>query len=125
MDCDYGDNTNCWMLKELPKQIGNLKKLQTLSLTLTAMQTFPKELSELKNLTVLDLSDNTGISNINLLTQIQSLQYLYLYGCGLTKLPDDVSGLINLKELGLVGNHIDKAEQDRIKKALPNCIIKF
>jgi Leucine-rich repeat (LRR) protein len=125
MDCDYGNNTKCWMLKELPKEIGKLKNLQTLSLTLTAMQILPKELSELKNLTILDLTDNTGISNINTLTQIHSLEYLYLYGCRLTKLPENISDLKNLKELGLVGNHIDKAEQNRIKTALPNCIIKF
>ena len=97
MDCDYGDNTNCWMLTELPKETENLKNLRTLSLTLTAMQTLPKELSELRNLTILDLTDNSGISNIETLTQILSLENLYLYGCSLTKLPDNINDLKNLK----------------------------
>ena len=125
MDCDYGDRTNCWMIKEIPSDIKNLKKLMTLSLTLNAITTIPNELSNLKNLTLIDLTDNAGLTNINSLTKLPNLQYLYLYGCGLTKLPDNIGDFKNLKELGLVGNHLDKAEQTRIKKALPNCVIKF
>jgi hypothetical protein len=48
-----------------------------------------------------------------------------LYGCGLAKLPAAIGNLENLNELGLIGNNIDKAEQARIRNALPNCIIKF
>ncbi len=125
MDCDYGDKTNCWMIKEIPSDIKNLKNLTTLSLTLNAITTIPNELTDLNNLTLIDLTDNAGLTNINSLTKLPNLQYLYLYGCGLTELPDNIGDLKNLKELGLVGNHLDKAEQTRIKKALPNCIIKF
>ena len=125
MDCDYGDRTNCWMIKEIPSDIKNLKNLTTLRLTLSAITTIPNELSELNNLTLIDLTDNSALTDINSLTKLQNLQDLYLYGCGLTKLPDNIGDLINLKELGLVGNHLDKAEQTRIKKALPKCNIKF
>jgi Leucine-rich repeat (LRR) protein len=113
------------MLKELPKEIANLKNLITLSVTLTAMQTLPKEVSRLKHLVILDLTDNSGISNIETITQLSSLEYLYLNGCGLTKLPDNIEDLKNLKELGLVGTHIDRAEQVRIQKALPSCTVRF
>lgn len=125
MDCDYGDRTNCWMLKEIPSDIKNLKNLITLRLTLNAITTIPNELNQLNNLTLIDLTDNSALTDINSLTKLQNLQYLYLYGCGLTKLPDNIGDLINLKELGLVGNHLDKAEQIRIKKALPKCNINF
>ncbi|MBG9378813.1 hypothetical protein I5907_21450 [Panacibacter sp. DH6] len=125
MDCDYGDRTNCWMIKEIPSDIKNLKNLTTLRLTLNAITTIPNELTELTNLTLIDLTDNSVLTEINRLTKLHNLQYLYLYGCGLTKLPDNIGDLINLKELGLVGNHLDKAEQTRIKKALPKCNIKF
>ena len=125
MDCDYGDRTNCWMIKEIPTEIKNLKKLTTLRLTLNAVSTIPNELTELNNLTLIDLTDNAGLNNIDNLAKLQSLEYLYLYGCGLTKLPNNIGDLKNLKELGLVGNNLENTERTRIKKALPNCIIKF
>jgi hypothetical protein len=125
MDCDYGDRTNCWMIKEIPTEIKNLKKLKTLHLTLNALLTIPNELTELNSITLIDLTDNAGLSNVDNLAKLQNLEYLYLYGCGLTKLPENIGDLKNLKELGLVGNSFDKTEQVRIKKALPNCIIKF
>jgi hypothetical protein len=125
MDCDFGNSTNCWMIKEIPKDIKRLQQLVTLRLTLHAITRLPKELTELHHLTLIDLTDNAGLTNINCLTQVPNLQYLYLYGCSLTKLPDNIGDLKNLKELGLTGNHLDKAEQARIKKALPNCAIKF
>jgi Leucine-rich repeat (LRR) protein len=125
MDCDYGDSTNCWMLKEIPTDIKNLKNLTTLRLTLNAIKTIPNELADLKNLSLIDLTDNAALTNINSLTKLSNLKYLYLYGCGLTKLPENIGEMQNLKVVGLAGNHIDKAEQSRIKKALPNCDFKF
>jgi Leucine-rich repeat (LRR) protein len=125
MDCDYGDKTNCWMIKEIPAEIKNLKNLKTIRLTLNAFSTIPRELTELHNLILLDFSDNAGFANIDNLTEIQRLQFLYLYGCGLSQLPKNVGDLKNLKELGLVGNNLSKNEQERIRKALPNCTIRF
>ncbi|MDP4264164.1 MAG: hypothetical protein Q8941_16670 [Bacteroidota bacterium] len=124
MDCDNG-KPNCWMIKEIPKEIKNLRKLKTLRLTLNAISAIPNELAELKSLNLVDLTDNGGLTNIDNIAKIQSLEYLYLYGCGLTKLPGNIGSLKKLKELGLVGNNLDKAEQARIRKALPNCNVKF
>ncbi|UKJ06307.1 leucine-rich repeat domain-containing protein [Solitalea lacus] len=124
MDCDYG-STNCWQINEIPSNIKNLKNLKELGLTLNAITTIPKELTELSNLKSIDLTDNAGLQDINNLTKLKNLEFLYLYGCRLTKLPDNISDLKNLKELGLVGNSLDKNEQERIKKALPNCVVKF
>lgn len=125
MDCDYGDRTNCRVINEIPAAIGNLKDLTTLRLTLNEITSIPPALSELKHLTLLDLTDNAGLKDFDNLSKCQSLQYLYLYGCELSRLPGNIGNLINLKELGLVGNNLDKAEQSRIRKALPGCIIKF
>ena len=124
MDCNKGD-TGCLMLKELPNEIANLKKLTSIRLESNAIKIIPNELSQLKNLTFLDLSFNWKISNIASLTQIQSLEFLYLQGCGLHQLPDNIADLKKLKKMGLFGNYIDQTEQERIKKALPNCYITF
>jgi Leucine-rich repeat (LRR) protein len=125
MDCDYGDHKNCWTINELPKQIRNLKELKTLRLTINSISKIPKEITELKKITLIDFTDNAGFENIEELTKLSSLEYLYLYVCSLSKLPEKIGDLKNLKELGLVGNNLEESEKARIKKELPNCIIKF
>jgi hypothetical protein len=110
MDCDYGDNTNCWMINQIPASIKNLQELKSLSLTLNSIKSIPIELTELKKLKAIDLTDNSGLSEIEPLTKLEGLEYLWLYGCGLTKLPNDIGNLKNLKQLGLVGNNLDKQE---------------
>jgi len=123
---DKGNNiTDCWMITELPPAIGNLRELTTLRLTLNAIKKIPKEIAQLKQLKLLDLTDNAGLEDMDNLARVQSLERLLLYGCNLTKLPDNIGDLKNLKELGLVGNNLDKAEQKRIRKALPNCNVIF
>lgn len=124
MDCDYSPHPNCWGITEIPAGIKNLKNLTTIRLTLNAISVIPIELTELPNLTLIDFTDNAGLANIDNLVKITNLKYLYLYGCGLTKLPDKIGELKNLVELGLVGNNINKDELKRITKALPNCVIK-
>jgi Leucine-rich repeat (LRR) protein len=126
MDCDYSPHPNCWMINEIPAKIGNLTDLISLKLTLTSISAMPYEVIELKNLILLDLTDGSlSNSNLDNITRITSLEYLYLYGCRLSKLPADISHLINLKELGLTGNNFDSAEQAGIRKLLPHCIVKF
>jgi Leucine-rich repeat (LRR) protein len=126
MDCDYSPHANCWMINEIPAKIKNLTELVSLRLTLTSISAIPYEVIELKNLKLLDLTDGSlSNSNLDNIARITSLQYLYLYGCGLSKLPADIGNLVNLKELGLMGNNFDSAEQARIMKLLPHCTVKF
>ena len=125
MDCDYGDQSECWMIGEIPPQIKKLKNLETLRLNVNSISTIPVELTELKKLKQIDLSDNVSLSNIDALVKISSIEELYLYGCHLTKMPSDIGNLKNLRKAGIVGNNLDKNEQNRIKKALPNCDIIF
>jgi hypothetical protein len=130
-DCDvrlydqYGkDTSHCWMIQEIPASIGNLVNLDTLRLTLGAFWKLPDEISRLQKLKVLDLTD-TYMSTIDNVTALTNLNQLLLYGCHLSKLPDDIGKLANLKFIGLVGNNLDNAEINRIKKALPNCEVYF
>lgn len=125
MDCDYGDHENCWDITEIPARIRNLRRLTTLSLNVNAIQAIPVELAELKDLKTLDLDDNVALSSVDNIEKVLSLEYLYLNGCSLKILPEKIANLRNLKELYLIGNHIDKLEQKRIKAALPGCIVKF
>ena len=125
MECDYGDSTTCWMIREIPIQISNLKNLEILQLNLNAIQTIPKEIGNLKKLKTLDLTDNSALSEIQAITSLSNLETLVLFGCGLTKLPSDIGQLKKLKYLGLTGNNIDSIELDRIKKALPICKIVY
>ncbi len=131
-DCDMGlhddnkpeDGIQCWMIKEIPAAIGNLTALDTLGLTLGLFGKFPAEISKLQKLKYLDLSDSY-MTSIDNLTALENLHHLLLYGCGLSKLPDSIGNLVNLKFIGLVGNHLDSFEINRIRKALPNCEVYY
>jgi hypothetical protein len=125
MDCDYGDHTTCWMITEIPKKIANLRELVSLTLNVNAISTIPEEITQLKKLRFLDLTDNLNITNADVLSGLQNLEKLYLFGCGLKKLPNDIGQLKNLKYLGLTGNPISNDEIARIKKELPYCEVIF
>jgi Leucine-rich repeat (LRR) protein len=125
MDCDYGDTTTCWMIREIPSQIKHLTNLKSLILNVNGITKIPPDMQSLKKLTFLDLSDNPGLYDIENLTGLPNLQNLLLYGCNLSKLPNDMKKLKNLKVLGLVGNNINKIELSKIERALPECKIIF
>jgi hypothetical protein len=125
MDCDYGDTTSCWMIREIPSQIKYLVNLKSIILNVNGIKKIPPEIRSLKKLTLLDLSDNPGLSDINNLTSLPNLQNLLLYGCNLSKLPSDITKLKKLKVLGLTGNNLSKAQLAKIEKELPQCKIIF
>jgi hypothetical protein len=125
MDCDYGDTSKCWMIREIPKTISNLKNLEILRLNLNALTFLPQEISALQNLKILDITDNPEMNNITNITTLTNLEELYLFGCNLDSLPSDIGQLKKLKHLGLTGNNLDSRELERIRKALPNCNITF
>lgn len=123
MDCDYGPDSNCWAIRQIPPGIGNLKNLEALILNVNHIQSVPKEIKHLTNLRLLDLSDNPGLSDIEHVTVLPNLQNLILYGCGLTKLPRSISKMKSLRVLGLKGNHLTELEIERLRNKLPNCEI--
>lgn len=118
------DEVDCWRLIAIDPNIRQLKGLERLSLPLNAITKIPEELGALKNLKVLDLTENplTDIKNIGLASSIEEL---YLFSCGLRNLPLERSDLPNLKILGLSGNLFDRYEKERIIKEFKNCRVIF
>lgn len=54
----------------------------------------PEEILELKNLKILDLTENPSFSDIGMVSQLTWLQEFYCYGCRIT--PDEPEQLIVL-----------------------------
>ncbi len=125
MDCDYGKRSDCWMISEIPSNIKNLSALTSISFIVNAIKKIPDEISLLKHLKSIDLSDNPGLEDFKNITKLDSLESLYLAGCRISKMPDDIGKMKQLKTLGLQGNPIDSIEKIRIKSALPGCDILF
>ncbi len=125
MDCDHLTESKCYVIREIPGQIASLKKLEVLILNLNAIYSIPPEMAELKKLRVLDLTDNTPLKKIDNVTKIENLEELYLFGCGLSKMPENIGALYKLKVLGLTGNNLAAQEIERINKLLPGCRIIY
>lgn len=121
----YSIKGDCFKIEEISPQIKNLTKLTSLSLSNNDIRTLPIELTTLKNLKAIDFSDNPGLHDVATIEKIVSLEFLSFYGCHLTEMPTNIGNLKHLKELNLEGNSINEKEQIRIKKALPNCNIRF
>lgn len=131
MDCDYreldamgNDITQCWAIKEIPADIGRLAELEELLLPVNAISSLPKEIRKLKNLRVLDLTDNP-ISKVDDITSLTRLEHVSLCGANITEMPADLRKLNRLKRLCLAGNSISKLERQRIREALPYCDVVF
>jgi Leucine-rich repeat (LRR) protein len=125
MDCETVDQANCWCITAIPKKIKRLKKLEILELGLNKIRKLPRQLKQLRHLQVLDLTDNLGLSDIAIVTELSSLEELYVFDCYLESLPKDIGKLKKLRYLGLTGNRISPAELVRIKGLIPQCKIIF
>lgn len=113
----------------LPPEIGNLEKLETLSLNSALLESLPLEIGNLTNLLELSLADNRlttlppeigNLTNLealwlsfNSLTelpleigQLRNLRFLMLYENDLTSLPSQIGNLENLCLLYLQNNEI-------------------
>lgn len=80
----------------LPSQLGKLKDLRVLNASNNKMTGVPAEIGQLQNLEVLDLSNNQ-----------------------LTGLPNELANLKNLKTLNLSGNQYSEQDLDIIRNSLP------
>ncbi|WP_179020641.1 leucine-rich repeat domain-containing protein [Winogradskyella forsetii] len=163
-------------LKSLTSDIGKLDNLKRLNLSWNEISSFPTELFELKKLEILtiygapkedlELPNINGIKKLNKLKEldlssytfkilpkeileIKSLEKLNLSAVGLTKIPDEIGNLINLKklsiqvnpeivelpesmkrlinlkELWMSGTGVYQSDVNELSKALPNCEIHF
>ena len=94
---------NNW-IGELPAEIGNLENLENLTLENCTLKTLPKEISKLKKLKKLNLSFNHGIRLPDEIGELENLETLCLSNCNLTKLPNWIGRLKNLKNLLIFDN---------------------
>lgn len=98
LDVSYNQLTGA-----LPSQIGKLKNLKILNASNNQMTGVPAEIGQLNDLEILDLSNNQ-----------------------LTGLPNELANLKNLKTLNLSGNQYSEQDLDAIRNSLPdvNYILK-
>ena len=102
----------------IPKEIGNLSKLEELYITwCNNITKIPKEIGKLSNLEILELADNSKLRTIpkeigNLL-KLRTLNFCVMSGkhgavnsTTLDSLPKELSNLINLKYICICGSNL-------------------
>ena len=105
-----------YRLTKLPPQIGDLKKLEYLSLGFNKLTTLPPQIGKLENLRVLHLNNNKLKSLPSTIGKLTKLEKLDLSGNALESLPPQIGLCENLKKLNLDKNKL---------KTLPKEIIKL
>ncbi len=104
-------------IEELPPQIGELKNLRELSVGFPhkvgkgLLKKLPKEIRNLKKLEVLDLSANVIEEIPDEIGELHNLKHLRLYSNKLEKLPTTLSQLKKLNKLELTYNRIKNLSQ--------------
>lgn len=93
-------------VKTLPKEIGNLTELETLLVCCNSLTEIPKEIGNLKKLIVLDIHSNSFKTIPNEICNLTSLTSLDISYCGLKKLPENLGNLKQLQTLNLFNNDL-------------------
>ncbi|RZK11657.1 MAG: leucine-rich repeat domain-containing protein, partial [Flavobacterium sp.] len=86
---------------ELPAEIGNLRKLERLSLVNLPFQMFPEWITNIKSLRYLMVRGNDIKTIPESINQLENLSYLGIENCNLYTLPKTLSLMTNLRHLGL------------------------
>jgi hypothetical protein len=90
----------------LPKEIGNLTNLYVLQISRCPLTVLPKEIGNLTNLYVLQISESRLTELPKEIFDLVNLRYLRLSDNQLTELPKEIGNLVNLTELYLHGNQL-------------------
>ena len=93
-------------MKNLPPEIKELKNLTILDISDNQLTSLPPEITELKNLTELYIFDNQLTSLPPEITELKNLTTLDISDNQLTSLPPEISELKNLTELYISGNQL-------------------
>lgn len=101
-----------------------LKELTELDLSNNQIKKIPSGFGNFKNLEVLDLSHNNIVSIHYRINRVRSLKQLKLNDNNLRRLPKELVNLKQLRLLDISNNPISDAEYERIKKAMPWCVVK-
>ena len=108
------------------KGIGNLKQLRALTVTHNPLRKFP-ELKQLSNLEYLE-ADDTYVTNISCLTDLQNLKYVNLYGrIGSGLWVKDISPLENHSQLSLAvfDSTVSEGARNNFFRSNPDCTAEF
>jgi Leucine-rich repeat (LRR) protein len=96
------DLHGCLTLKRLPSSIGTLKALENLDLTFcVTLETLPNSVGNLSNLKTIRLQFCQNLKEL-LMMNLQNLVYLWAKGVSFFHLPNSFSNLFNLEVLSLI-----------------------
>ena len=113
-------------LTSVPETIGKLRDLRRIYLNDNALASLPASFASLEVLEDIALANNRLEAFPEMLVGLPSLRNLDLRGnANITALPANIGDMKTLKTLTLAGCRIPKEERDRIRKALPECVINF
>ncbi|CAH1789022.1 unnamed protein product [Owenia fusiformis] len=98
---DFDDN----QISEIDPKIGNLTKLKTLRVHKNKLTSLPSEISKLQ-LRELNVSQNNidFKSFEEVISKLKSLEILDFERCGVSRLPESITKLVNLKTFGCFNN---------------------
>jgi Leucine-rich repeat (LRR) protein len=100
------ENYNSNVIRGIPDEIGQLKNLEVLDLSLVELASLPDGVGQLESLRTLALRQNPLTSLPESLGLLQNLVSLDLFYSQLTSLPDSLRLLKNLVSLNLEGNSL-------------------
>ena len=113
-------------LDALPESIGSLSDLRRIYLNDNALKSLPESFGALAELEDAALSNNKFDAFPEVLLSLPKLRNLDLRGnADIKTLPKDIGRMKALRTLTLAGCRIPKEERDRIRAALPNCVVNF
>ena len=95
-------------IRTIPEGIKDLENVTRLVLVYGDLEGFPSAVCQLNKLTQLDLGGNEKIKEIppGACGRMKRLRGLYMWGCGLTCLPEDLDQMVNLETLNLRDNSL-------------------
>jgi hypothetical protein len=91
----------CRQITELPREIGRLQKLETLSVAGTHISKLPTEIGKLKHLETLDISSTEVVELPTCIEKLQSLKTLNISGTKVSELPMEIRKLKHLRTLDM------------------------
>lgn len=110
-------------LTRTPAYVFNVETLEQLDLSNNSLEgSLQAEVRMLKNLKVLDLSNNKFTGVPAEIGQLKNLEVLDLSNNNITGLPSELANLSNLKLLNLQGNDYAEADLAGIKAKLPSTV---
>lgn len=107
-------------LKQIPPQLGMLKKLKKLILNKNKIESIPAEIGELEDLRILIISQNELETLPEEIGKLKKLRYIDMWSNNITGLPPTMEEMHALQEVDLRVIVMTEEEQENIRLALPN-----